>query len=293
MKSGFCVWLFVAMMLPATSSAQQARAPALERVVADVPMLARGSSPAVHVTVNGEGPFLFLIDTGAQGKARADSSLVAKLALRRTGTTDSGDGSGRSRTLEEVTFDELRIGSLRFRRVNAPSRDYNGSARVTPIAGILGFNLFHQHLLTLDFINRRVRVETGSLPPADGKTILDYDAPYDTPIIEAVMGGFRLAADIDSGDTSGISFPATLVRILPQLSEPRAVATGQTVSNTFVLNEVKLRGVLRIGEHELPDPTVRFNEVHDNINLGAAFLSGYILTFDQRNRRVRIIPSAR
>ena len=162
-----------------------------------------------------------------------------------------------------------------------------------PIDGILGFNLFRRHLLTLDFINRRVRVETGSLPPADGKTILDYDTPYDTPIIEAVLGGFRLAADIDSGDIGGISFSATLARILPQLSAAKAVATGSTVSNTFVMNEVKLRGVLRIGEHELAEPTVRFNEIHDNINLGAGFLSGYILTFDQQNRRVRIVQPAR
>jgi hypothetical protein len=52
---------------------------------------------------------------------------------------------------------------------------------------------------------------------------------------------------------------------------------------------VKLRGVLRIGEHEIADPTIRFNDIHDNINLGAAFLANYVVTFDQRNRRVRIV----
>ena len=274
--------LFLAPALRAQPSSPAA-------VLVDVPMLSRGASPAVNVMVNGQGPFLFLIDTGAQGDARADSSLVSKLGLKPSGQTESGDGSGRTRTVEQVTLDRLSLGQLEFRNVEAPSRDYNTSARVAPIAGILGFNLFRGHLLTLDFLNRRVRVESGSLLPADGKTILDYDAPYDTPILEAVMGGFRLAADVDSGDTGGISFPAALVRILPQLSGPKAVGTGRTVSNAFVLSEVKLRGVLRIGEHELADPTIRFNEVHDNINLGAQFLSAYTLTFDQRNRRVRIV----
>ncbi len=38
--------------------------------VADVPMLFRGTMPVVEVTVNGQGKFLFAIDTGAQGMAR-------------------------------------------------------------------------------------------------------------------------------------------------------------------------------------------------------------------------------
>jgi hypothetical protein len=35
--------------------------------------------------VNGKGPFLFLIDTGGQGQARADVSLVQRLGLSTVG----------------------------------------------------------------------------------------------------------------------------------------------------------------------------------------------------------------
>jgi hypothetical protein len=260
------------------------------RVVADMPMLFRGTSPAVDVMVNGKGPFLFMIDTGGQGKARADLSLVSRLGIAAVGRAVSGDGSGRNdRRLDLVTFDRLNVGGVEFRHVSAPSRDYNGSTRLPPIAGILGYNLFDGYLLTLDFVARRVRLERGALPPADGKTILDYEAPYDTPVVEMTMAGYRLVADVDSGDVGGISFPQALVQALPHIGEPRPAGTGRTVSNEFQVSEVKLRGVLRIGEYELADPTVRFNEVHDNINLGAAFLGGYTVTFDQKNRRVRIV----
>lgn len=271
-------------------AAPAAAQPARTRILVDVPMQLRGTSPAIEVRVNGQGPFLFLIDTGAQGHARADTTLVQRLGLAAGGQDLTGDGSGRNnRMLDRVTFDRIEIGGVVFRNVPALSRNYNRSANIRAIDGILGYNLFANHLLTLDYVHRRVRIERGALPSADGKTILDYEAPYDTPIVEMTMGGLRLAADIDTGDVGGISFPQVLAQMLPHLSEARVVGTGRTVSNEFQVSEIKLRGILRLGEHELSDPTIRFNEIHDNINLGSAFLAGYILTFDQHNRRVRIV----
>ena len=251
----------------------------------------RGPSPAVHVFVNGKGPFLFLIDTGGQGEARADVSLVRQLGLATAGKSMSGDGSGKNdRTLDEVVLNRLSVGGLEFRNVKALSRDYNRSPKLPAIAGILGYNLFADHLLTFDFPGKRVRIDKGALPPPDGKTVLAYEAPYDTPIVDITMGGFRLLADIDSGDTNAITFPESLAKLLPHLSEPKVVGTGRTISNEFPVSEVKLRGVLRVGEHEIVDPTIRFNPIHDNINLGAGFLADYVITFDQKNRRVRILP---
>src|SRR3954453_3570993 len=52
-----------------------------------------GIRPAVRVIVNGQGPFLFLIDTGAGGLARADTSLVGRLSLPRAGSAPRNDGS--------------------------------------------------------------------------------------------------------------------------------------------------------------------------------------------------------
>jgi Aspartyl protease len=51
----------------------------------ELPMKSRGLMPAVEVVVNGRGPFLFAIDTGAGGRLRVDSSLVARLGLKVTG----------------------------------------------------------------------------------------------------------------------------------------------------------------------------------------------------------------
>ena len=93
-----------------------------------LPMLFYGTQPAVEVRVNGEGPFLFLIDTGGGGMARADASLVKRLGLPRVGQETSADASAKTQaTLDEVRLDRLSIGGLEFRDVKAFSRDYNTS----------------------------------------------------------------------------------------------------------------------------------------------------------------------
>ena len=83
--------------------------------IVDLPMQFRGLEPAVDVMVNGQGPFLFAIDTGATDDARVDSSLIARLNLRISGTDRVGDGSSaKKRTVGTVLLDSLSIGGLEF-----------------------------------------------------------------------------------------------------------------------------------------------------------------------------------
>jgi hypothetical protein len=114
---------------------------AQKSAVVDVPMLFYGTRPAVEVTVNGKDRFLFLIDTGAQGMARADVSLVQRLGLPTVGQSSASDISGKNpSSLNEVRFDSLSIGSISFREITALSRNYNTVSYLPNIDGILGFN---------------------------------------------------------------------------------------------------------------------------------------------------------
>src|SRR5215216_6207253 len=86
--------------------------------VAEVPMLFRGTMPAVEVMINGQGPFLFAIDTAGQGMARVDSSLVERLKLPLAGQIQASDGSGRNaRSLNMFMLDSIAIGGVQFKGV--------------------------------------------------------------------------------------------------------------------------------------------------------------------------------
>ncbi len=263
---------------------------AQKSVIADVPMLFYGTRPAVEVTVNGQGRFLFLIDTGAQGMARADVSLVQRLGLPSVGQSAASDISGKNLvTLNEVKFDTLSIGSITFRRIAALSRNYNTVSYLPTIDGILGFELFKDYLLTLDYPNKRVRIERGELPKPDGAQTLIFESQDGVPFIEIRVGSLKAKALIDTGNIRGIEFPSSLVKKLPLASYRRVIGKGGSISNEFEINEVRLQDTIAVGRHLFPKPTITFTDVYNDVNIGSTALSEFAVTFDQKNRRVRFV----
>lgn len=256
----------------------------------EVPMKFRDGEPVVEVMVNGKGPFLFAIDTGGQGDARADVSLVEKLGLKKVGEVIVGDPSGKNnQTNDVVGIESLKIGDLEFRNIEASTRDYNRRPGMK-IDGILCFELFKNHLLTLDYSAKIVRIEEGSLPQANGKDILNFENTRGIPVVKLGVGNQTIDADIDSGNANGgFVFPTVSIEKLPLASEPRVVGTARTVANTFEIKEAKLKDPIHFGSFEYPEPTIVYpGPSPKNANIGAKVLRDFSLTFDQKNRRVKL-----
>lgn len=255
----------------------------------EVPMLFRGPMPAVEVMVNGKGPFIFAIDTGGAGMARVDTSLAERLSLKPTGKVMAGDGTGtNTRSFDTVTLDSITLGDIKFSNVTAMMRNYNQSPNVPQIDGILGFNLFADYLLTLDYPAKRVRIEHGTLPGADGSEILSFDSPSGIPEVDLKVGDVTVKAHIDSGNMGEITVPTSLVEKLPLAGEPVTIGKARTVTNEIEIKQAQLNGAVRFGRFEIRNPKINFAEIFRHANIGSRTLSQFSLTFDQKNRRVRL-----
>jgi len=249
-----------------------------------------GTRPAIEVNVNGEGPFLFLIDTGASGMARADASLVKRLGLQIVGETTTSDASAKTHVkIDEVRLKTIAFGPLQFHDVPALSRNYNSASYLTHIDGILGFDLFSDYLLTLDYVNKRVRIERGELPQADEAEILSFETINGNQYIEISVGSLKAKAMIDSGNIRGIDFPASLVSKLRLASFPKLVGKSSGVSGETELKEVRLQDTLLIGKYSVVEPTITFTDFYDEINMGSSLFQEFAITFDQKNHRVRFV----
>jgi hypothetical protein len=282
--------VFILSLFPLIPSQGLGQTPAANAHAVEVPMLFRGVMPAVEVMVNGQGPFLFAIDTAAQGGARVDSSLAEKLKLQPAGQVRASDGSGRNvRSLDVFVLDSITLGGVQFKGVRAASRNYNTSPGAPRIDGILGFNLFSDYLLTLDFPAGRVRLERGELPGADGAEVLSFENPQGAPVVELIVGGHKLKARIDSGNTvGGFVLPTALVEKLTLAAPPVTVGKARTVSNEVEIKEARLKESIRLGRFEFASPTIVFPALSDDANIGSKVLREFSLTFDQKNRRLRL-----
>jgi hypothetical protein len=255
-----------------------------------IPMQTENGMPTVEVMVNGQGPFVFGIDTGAQGGSRIDSSLVEKLALKSSGQVQATDGSGRNPQAAELfKLESITIGDLRFSDVTAGSRNFKNSPRPLKIDGILGLSVFSEYLVTLDFPAKLLRVEKGELPKADGAEILDYKSQGGIPLLELTVGNTKINAHLDSGNGIGaFVFPTAFVEKLTQASEPKVVGRARSASGEMEIKQVQIKEVVRLGRHEFPDATVTYPALSDIGNVGVKTLNQFVVTFDQQHERVRL-----
>lgn len=258
----------------------------------EVPLHFPADLPAVEVMVDGQGPFLFAIDTGAQGTGWADVTLVEKLGLEVTGRVQAGDGSGRRGAfMDVVRIESLSFGGATFKGLNAPSRDFNQRLPegTEAIDGMLGFHSFADCLVTFDYPAKQLRIERGELPPADGEEILDLIAGDTMPAIDIEVGGTRLTSHIDSRHMGTLMVPGRVAKKLELGAEPVVVGRARTVVGEFEIKKASLAGSLKIGRHRIPEPNVAFAKIFPRANIGARVLEQFVITFDQKNRRVRFL----
>lgn len=280
------------------------------------PMQMRGLMPVIEVELNGQGPFVFMIDTGAGMQADIDTSVAARLGLQPSGIALNGDPSGENdREVATVTIDSIvfgastthrpagtagSVGATRARRVTEPPKVFEfrnvtaivRSHKITKdypdVDGILGFALFVDYLLTLDYPAMQARLVRGELPAANGGDILNYEIENRVPVIEVGVGRIRVRAHIDSGNfVAGFILPEEIVEQLPLLTQPVTVGRARSVSNQIELKQVQLRDTIRLGRFEYPRATITFPALSDT-NVGFKVLREFILTFDQKNRRLKL-----
>jgi predicted aspartyl protease len=256
----------------------------------EFPMQVGDGMPTIEVMVNGQGPFVFGFDTGAQAGPRVDASLVEKLNLKATGEVQAIDPSGRNpQASATVKLDSLSIGALRFTEVTAVSRNYKNSPRPLKVDGILGLNLFAEYLVTLDFPAKKLRLGKGELPKADGAEVLDYKNDAGITQVELSVGDKKIKAHLDTGNAIGtFVLPTAFVEKLSLAGEPRVVGRARSASGEMEIKQVQLKDVVKLGRHEFPGATVTYPALGDIGNVGVKILSQFVIAFDQQHERVRL-----
>ena|SRR5690242_7290089 len=111
------------------------------------------------------------------------------------------------------------------------------------IDGILGFGLFADYLLTLDFPGKRVRIDNGQLPAADDKTILNFESARGVPVVEISVGDTKIKAHLDTGNTVGqFMLPTPLAEKQEFVTPPVTVGKARTVSSEIDIKKDQSRG---------------------------------------------------
>lgn len=247
--------------------------------------------PFVMVMVNGKGPFRFVIDTGTGGQAFVSAELASELALSKTGQITLNDPSGQGgRKVPMVQLASLQVAGVEFTSVKAAVHNLgNGDG---PCQGLLGFALFRDYLLTLDYPNHRMELSYGNLQPDGGRSVLPLRMSDGIPVVTLAIGGAQIDAQIDSGG-SGLSLPSPLASRLKFASDYSNLSNAHSLSTRFTLVGATLAADVRLGSYTFKRPFVEINPAFPLANFGSGPMHEFAFSFDQRNRLVRFSAQRR
>jgi len=256
-----------------------------------VPLTFERHFPFVDVKINDKGPFRFSIDTGIGGAGVIDRWTVNELGLKKVGSARARDpfATGPGIPVDVVHIDSFSIGGARFESMDMSVNEENPMGLHTN--GIIGFTMFRELLATLDYPNKELRLERGSLA-AGAKNVLTFRDDRVIPYVELTAGTSRMTMDIDAGSPANITLPQSMMTSLRLKSEPKVVAHARTVSAEFDILGADLDGDVQIGSLTISNPSIAFVERFTHGNLGYRFLRNYAVTFDTRNHLVAFVKPA-
>jgi len=246
--------------------------------------------PYVMVTIDGHGPFRFVIDTGTGADALVTPALAEQLGLPEVGHVKLSDPSGQGgKRVPAVLMKTLGLAGVQFSNVRAAESGFFTDSGFCE--GLLGFTLFRDFLLTLDFPNRKVTLAVGALTPDGGKTVLPIRMPQGVPIATLKVDGLKpVDAQLDSGGW-GLILPESLASQLKYDVVPVAFASGQSVATCFTLKAAKLASDVKIGRYTFTHPVVEIHPAFPLVNFGSPPMQRFAITFDQKNLLVRILAT--
>lgn len=240
----------------------------------------------IYVTarVNGEGPFVFAVDTGASGMGRADAGLVTTLAIPVTGSGQTSDGVATAK-VGTVRLDSVDLGGFVRHDLEVATRDY--SSKLAPeaaFAGILGRDFFADGLLVIDYPARRLTFTRAIALSAEGDGILPYERAFR---VSMTIGDTLTEGNLDTGANVSFVLPKALFdRIGGGAVRP---AGDGTLTNTVVsTGKATVKGPFRIGSVTRSNVEVRVSDRYPELLVGAHMLQHFVMLIDQRSRRIAL-----
>ncbi len=217
------------------------------------------SRMTVEVFVNQQGPYKFVVDSGADSSVVGES-LAGRLALPQ-GTPTLLHGVTESKVVDRVLVDELRLGPTTSIELELPVLD----ERDLGADGMIGLDALVEQRLMMDFEDRVITVDDGfsPLPVMEDGTIVVTGRLQRGQLIltEVVVGRERVDAVVDTGSEITIGNRALRDRLVQRRRNKFEKITVYGVTGHQIELEFAVVDRIKLGPIELRDVPIAFADV--------------------------------
>jgi Aspartyl protease/PDZ domain len=255
----------------------------------------------VEATVDGKGPYTFIVDTG--GHTLLSPHLIREVGLKPIGEAVTSGAGEKHGTTGFVRFGEIAIGGARLRNQDGFATDiYDKAIEGIPVDGMVGFELVRRMVTTIDYgrnvitLTRPDRFETGS----DSGVRVPFVFYDHVPNVPGRIGDLPARFAIDTGSRSALDITSPFVashRLRDHFTAGTVAITGYGVGGPARSYVVRIPSVA-IGSITIEDPVVDLSEAHSGAfsdpnfdgNVGSALLKRFVVTFDYDRQFMYLKP---
>jgi predicted aspartyl protease len=263
----------------------------------------RSERMTVPVSIDGRGPYQFIVDTGAERTVIA-RELAHELDLGR-GMTARLHSMSEVSSIQTVVISALEVGGRSVRDIHAPALE----RRNIGAEGILGVDSLQSQRVSFDFARQQMTVVPSRKNverwPSDTIVVTARNRFGHLVLVDASVDGQKVWVIVDTGAQTTVANSA-LRRKLERKRRLRAVWPIEMLSVTGgkVLAEQTVVAEIKLADIDIRDMPIAFADVHpfkklDLMDRPAILLGMDALKLFRRvsvdfaNRKVRLLPDPR
>lgn len=262
-------------------------------------------SPILKIKINGQGPFLFMLDTGSS-KTMISKSLAKKLNLpitRIRGTKVATPNQVVNVFHHAHVIHNIQIGDLNIKDYEVFSssayEDEDQFYTSIHVDGVLSASVFYGMLVTIDYKHEKIHIQKGALDSKDNDVIpTRKDIPV--PVIQGKIIFDKLKKEemqdfiLDTGDGAYVYVNMCNIPEMKKFRNQETLLGYDFYEKSFRTSLAELYGDIIFSKSViLKSPYITFSAMNCDYSigrLGRKFFETHEITLDEKNNLVRIKP---
>lgn len=274
----------------------------LDGNVASITMPFRLLNNHVYVqgTVNGKGPYTFILDTG--GHNLISQKIAKDIGLTSVGTS-VGTGAGKGTVISGFAkVNEIAIGGVRLHDQTAIVQNvYDKSIEGIPVDAMVGFELVRRMVMRIDYgAHILTFTDPAKFTPVDAGKPVPFKFYEHLPQVEGEAAGISGIFDIDTGSRSEVDITSPSVekyKLRDKYAHGVTAVTGWGVGGPVDSYVVRLPS-LTLGGFKQDSVVADLDGPNSGSmsdpnflgNIGSGFLKRFVVTFDYAHQIMYLKP---
>ena len=257
--------------------------PEVEVTSVSIPARIIGNLVVIETVGRPDGPWRFLLDTGSSATLVSPEFAIRYRLDEQTPTGPKvwlRDAVGRAAPADSILLRRIDFGPAHIANVRGLVHDCGEISNQLGIKidGVLGFSLFRNARLTIDYPGERIVLTSHEDRTPLRGCIVPVTKHNNVPLIRVRMGELDLMTLVDTGSDGAFNLdPAGME--LEFITPPRRGASVKTLFGSHQQQIARLDSTLVIEDHQIENPIVDLSG--QLTSLGGAVLRNFEITFDQ------------